>query len=273
MKEDRFFVLPYSVHEKHIPSFMGRIVLRPLDPNYAFTPEHFGPQTIIPDILEDPIIYKSRADIINGASNNSIRAQLTRYFSIGGQQDKEHLVSMQSENVKRYQMTQIPSRFQQLMKDSRMAAEVRAMMRMNKVRKIYMVVGFLTTTSTTYETNKADSRIAKARATAPIGEALGLPAELDVALEGSMGRSVGRYTTGTVDVEEIFAVAYDTVISRHFFDNKSTPIHGHELRVKGSHLALGEDDSDQEIEDDSEDEKDEFQLENDPMSEFHEYLE
>ncbi|MCJ1380858.1 hypothetical protein MMC17_003967 [Xylographa soralifera] len=252
---------------------MGRIVLKPLDPNYAFTPEYFGPQTIIPDILEEPILYKSREDIIRGASNSSIRAQLTRYFSIGGQQDKEHTVSMQSEHVKRYQMTQIPSRFQQLMKDSRMAAEVRAMMRMNKVRKIYMVVGFLTTTSTTYDLNKSDGRVVNARATAPIGEALGLPAELDVALEGSMGRSVGRYTTGTVDNEEIFAVAYDTVVSKHFFDSKSTPIHGHELRVKGSHLALGGEDSDQEIEDDSEDEKDEFQLENDAMSEFHAYFE
>ncbi|MCJ1284920.1 hypothetical protein MMC26_004257 [Xylographa opegraphella] len=252
---------------------MGRIVLKPLDPNYAFTPEHFGPQSIVPDILEEPIVYKSREDIIKGASNSSIRAQLTRYFSIGGQKDKEHSVSMRSEHVKRYQMTQIPSRFHQLMRDPRMAAEVRALMRMHKVRKIYMVVGFLTTTSTIYELNKSESRAAKVRATAPIGEALGLPAELDVAMEGSTGRSVGRYTAGTVDIEEIFAVAYDTVVSRHFFDNKSVPIHGHELRVKGSHLALGEDGSDQEIEDDSEDEKDEFLLENDAMSEFRSYIE
>ncbi|MCJ1402487.1 hypothetical protein MMC11_005707 [Xylographa trunciseda] len=252
---------------------MGRIVLKPLDPNYAFSPEHFGPQAIIPDILEEPIIYKSREDVIRGASSNSVRAQLTRYFSVGGQHDKEHSVAMQSEHVKRYQMTQVPSRFQQLMKDPRVAAEVRTMMRMNKVRKIYMVVGFLTTASTTYEVIKSDSRVATARATAPIGEALGLPAEIDVALEGSTGRSAGRSTTGTVDIEEIFAVAYDTVISRHIFDNKSNPIHGHELRVKGSHLALGGGDSDQEIEDDSEDEKDEFRLENDSMSEFHEYLE
>ncbi|MCJ1387459.1 hypothetical protein MMC18_000302 [Xylographa bjoerkii] len=251
---------------------MGRIVLKPLDPNYAFTPEHFAPQTIVPDILEEPIIYKTREDIIGAASNSSVRAQLTRYFSIGGQHDTEHSISMQSEHVKRYQMTQIPSRFRQLINDPRMAAEVRAMMRMNKVRKIYMVVGFLTTTSTTYESTKANSRLTTARATAPIGEALGLPAELDVALEGSKGRSVGRSTIGTVDNEEIFAVAYDTVISRHFFDNKSDPIHGHELRVKGSHLALGGDDSDQEIEDDSDEEKDEFLLEKDAMSDYYEYL-
>ena len=67
-------------------------------------------------------------------------------------------------------------------------------------------------------------------------------------------------TTGTVPGEAVFAITYDVVRFRYGYDRRALgfvsgrPVLGGEMRVKGGHLALGPEGSDEEIEEEGEDE-------------------
>jgi hypothetical protein len=109
MKRDRFFVLPYSIHEEHIPHLMGRVVIDPFDPLRRFIPDPqppngFNPEDIVPNILPNPIPYQSRSDIIRSANSSKLQATLSSYFGTNVENIKSDNVQMESEHIKRYQM-------------------------------------------------------------------------------------------------------------------------------------------------------------------------
>lgn len=276
MKKDRFFVLPYSLHGDHIPSFMGRIVLDPLDPNRRFAPsgyENAGPETIAPGITGKPIPYKSRADIIRGANSSSLRAVLTKYFNMCGSTDTENTVALHGDEVKRYQMIQNEVQLGRLMENSKFEKETQALMAKSFRGRVYLVVGFLTTKGTQWDVEVSRSRMVAARAQAPTGTASGAGPDLDVDAEAAISHSEQQTMTGEVEQEEIFAVAYDIVQPKHSVPWKSSrymaerPVLGDEKRASGSHLSLsgkGGNSSDEEMEEPSKvSKKSEFRLSKD----------
>lgn len=254
MRKDRFHVLPYSIHQKHIESFMGRIVVDHLDPNRRYYPDikEPSPQSIIPDIQEDPIPYRSRADVIRSARTTTLQAILASYFKLCGENSTHGSVAFQSEVVKRYQMTQNEPRFKELMANANFAKGVTALM--NEYGKVYMIVGFLTTKATKWDTEAGESRLATARAKLPLNEITGMPNAPSVGLDTSYKQTDQRQMTGEVEEEEIFAVAYDFVKKKHTLGwnpsmyVSSRPVLGSEKRAKGGFISLGDDDSDQEVE-------------------------
>ncbi len=248
-------MLPYSLHQKHIPSFMGRMVVDPLDPNKRYFPDitEPGPQNIIPGIAEDPIPYKSRADIIQSAQATSLKVILASYFKLCGESSAENSVTFQSDIVKRYQMTQNELRLKKLMENADFSQGVTKLL--EQYGKLYMVVGFLTTKATTWDMKAGKGRMATARAEIPLGEMTGLPNMPSVALGGTYQQTAHAGMTGEVEEEEIFAVAYDVLKKKRTLDWNSSmyvssrPVLGAEKRVKGGFGALGDDDSEPEVDD------------------------
>ena len=252
MKKDRFFVLPYSLHGDHIRTFMGRVVLDPLDPNRRFVPldyETAGPETIVPGITEKPIPYKSRADVIRGATSSSLQAVLTKYFNLCLSTDTESTVALHGNEVKRYQMIQNEVKFKRLMENPKFERETQTLMAKSFRGRVYLIVGFLTTKGTQWDVGVSNSRMAAARAQVPTGTASSAGPDLDVGAETASSRSEQKTMTGEVEQEEIFAVAYDVVkpkrsvpwISSRYMAER--PVLGDEKRASGSHLSLGRKDS------------------------------
>ena len=88
------------------------------------------------------------------------------------------------------------------------------------------------------------------------------PPASNTSLHGTLVTSshLTNVTTGTIPGEAIFAITYDVVRVRYGYDRRALgfvsgrPVLGGEMRVKGRHLALGPEGSDEEIEDEGEDE-------------------
>lgn len=258
MKGNRFFVLPYSLHESHIPHLMGRIVLDPFDPLRRFAPDpehdHFNPEEIVPNILRDPIPYRNRRDVIRAASNITLQGSLTSYFAAHADHDSSRSVEYEAEMVKRYQMTNNVLIFKKLMLDERYSALVEQLWKEAKADEVFLVTGFLTTKTTRWTTSVGGGSGAGVNVEVPAGELLGAPIDVNPGIDIALSREQGHDMTGQVDIEEIFAVAYDVVEHKHRLDRKAknwvatTTVLGDEKRTKAGHLAFGEDDSEEEIE-------------------------
>lgn len=257
MENNKFLILRYTLHGDNIPSFMGRVVLDPCDPNARFIPQGFETQTIIPDIAQKPMIYHNHASIINGATNTTIAAKLTSYLDIHGSSTGQDSVSMKSRVVHRYQMKQKGPAFETLLKSpTPFATQLRQILDEGKYGKCYMVVGFLTAKDATWKTSAKNTTSIEAAGRVPIGELTGTSATVDV--EARVGTANTQDLTSSTQLAgtEIFAVAYNEIKKKFTFDKSSSflyrtePILGREKRWKAGHFAMGsqEEDSEEEIE-------------------------
>lgn len=260
MKRDKFIVLPYSLHGKHISTFMGRIVQDPLDPLRRFVPEDYknsGPDRICPGILEEPIAYATRADIAKSADTRHLNLVLTIYFALAGKLDTSESISKDGDLVKRYQMSQNTLRLERLLADPSFRAETLKLVTESKGKKLFFVVGFLTTEGTEWKLEGKESRLGVARGRVPVGPLTGNTPDLDVSAAVEWESNRTKNVTGRVEQEEIFAVAYDVLKPPHtsmlFRRNKQpseNPVLAGQFRATRDHLSLGKDESDEELDED-----------------------
>ncbi|KAL9065888.1 MAG: hypothetical protein Q9161_007941 [Pseudevernia consocians] len=124
-----------------------------------------------------------------------------------------------------------------MMSDDRYKTQVELLLSDAKKDEVFLVTGFLTTKMTRWTT--------------------------------SAGREHGQ-----VEIEEIFAIAFDVIKHKHSLDKKvkhwmaTTKVLGDVKRTKAGHLAFGDEDSDEEIEYHLETEEDDalpFVLEHDVL--------
>lgn len=257
MKHNRFFVLPYSLHQSHIPHLMGRIVLDPFDPLRRFAPDPshdgFNPEDIVPNICPEPIPYRSRTDVIRAASSVTLQGSLASYFGAHADRHGSQSVEFESDVVKRYQMINNVVVFQKLMADGRYSALVEQLWDEAKADGVLLVTGFLSTKMTRWTTSAGRGNGVGVNMEVPAGELLGAPIDGNPGMDVSLSREAGHDMTGQVDIEEIFAVAYDVIKHKHALDKKAkhwvatTTVLGDEKRTKAGHLAFGEEDSEEEI--------------------------
>ena len=258
MARNRFFVLPYSLHESHIPHLMGRIVLDPFDPLRRFAPDPshdgFNPEDIVPNIRPEPIPYRSRKDVIRAASSVTLQGSLASYFGAHADSTSSQSVEFESDIVKRYQMINNVVVFGKLMADGRYSALVERLWGEAKTDGVLLVTGFLSTKMTRWTTSAGRGTGVGVNVEVPAGELLGAPIDGNPGMNASVSREAGHDMSGQVDVEEIFAVAYDVIKHKHTLDKKAkhwvatTTVLGDEKRTKAGHLAFGEEDSEEEIE-------------------------
>jgi hypothetical protein len=270
MKGKRFFVLPYSLHGDHVPHLMGRVVLDPFDPLRRFAPDPdrpggFNPEDIVPNVLREPVTYHSRSEVVRAASGGKLRAGLISYLGLETSDLNSKSVEFQGELVKRYQMINNPLVFRNFMEDARYKKQIEELLLESK-GEVLMVVGFLTTKTTRWVASETKECGVGATAQVSAGAIAGLPIDIDPAVDVSLASSTHHGTSSRVEIEEVFAMAYDVIMNKHSFDRSakgwisSTPDLGNEKRVQAGHLAMGGDDSDEELEYHPEPDTDDAQL-------------
>ena len=140
------------------------------------------------------------------------------------------------------------------MEDDRYSALVEQLWKEAGTNQVLLVTGLLTTKNTRSTKSTGRGTGAGVNVEVPAGERLGAPIDVNPGIDISLSRERGHEMTGQVDIEEIFAVAYDVVEHKHKLDRKAknwvatTTVLGDEKRTKAGHLAFGEDDSEEEIE-------------------------
>jgi hypothetical protein len=180
MKGKRFFVLPYSLHGEHIPHLMGRIVLDPLNPLKRFIPDPseengFNPSEIVPNLLQSPVSYTSRSDIIRLANSAKLRARLNAYLGLETPLSSSNSVQFDGEEVKRYEMSNRQTVFRKFMGEKRYAKLIAGLLEESKKGEVLMVAGFYTTKRTRWATSQSRERRDGVDVQVPVSAIIGLP--------------------------------------------------------------------------------------------------
>jgi hypothetical protein len=265
MDTRRFFVLAEPCPAKEVESMMGRVVLDHRQPlkNYApvepfdASEERHNPQDIVPTILEDPVVTLSRRELLGKIQSHAIRTKLTQYFGIDLARSKEDQVEFESRLVRKYSLRQVQHHFNKLMQYQLYARDVAELMK--ERGKAYMVTGFMTTEGASWTKASKIEQSVGFDITLPISQIAGVPG-IDVGVAPSSSRGGFRQQSYTTDATEIFAIAYDVIKNHRRLDRAAPnfmsvqPALGGAKRVQAHHLALGPEDENDEVPENSEDE-------------------
>ena len=268
MSRRRYFVLDETCPASEIPSMIGRVVadkllpltkFAPIEPLTSTEPRH-NPQDIIPSILPAPSLSTNRKDFLETLDAGGIKASLASFFGFNFTTTDEEGLNMKSQDVKRYTLNNPEQYFKILMQNELYARDVWELLESST--KAYFVVGFLTVTGAIWTQTSGQHSHGSATINVPISELAGVPMpQLDVQFGPSRTTTFNQSRTMRVVQEEIFAIAYCPAKTRYSFDKtaprfiKKTPRLGPPKRAKAKRLAMGYGSSDEEIEDDSEEEK------------------
>ncbi|KAI0163925.1 hypothetical protein GGR57DRAFT_451831 [Xylariaceae sp. FL1272] len=218
--KELYFLLPESLPTHHVRPILGRVVSsdcvsRPTD-NYAPDMNELDLRSIVPNIYERPVEFKDVQKVIKSAKDNDLRLAVIKLVESYWKSRDNHGTSITAPVFRRYRMTRIPQKFQQLMKNKRYANEVKEMMsRLQGGQMLYLVTGLLSCTDYTIQsTNGKD--VAN-------GFGLNLPSEA-LAVTGApplggteitvdTGKATGHEAHGTAQGELAIAIAYHILLS------------------------------------------------------------
>ena len=228
-----------------------------------------NPADLIKDILPKPSLTTNRKDVLDNVTDASIKGSLSNLFGLEGNLKNEERVKVETKEVRRYTLNNPELYFKTLMGDELYERDVRALIGETTWRKAYLVVGFLTTSSATFDRTSSHSTGFEGHATAPVTEALGAPPvpglNLDPELSGKISaeRKVETAHTMSPD-EEIFAVAYIEIKGPRFHKTSGeVKTIGRPKVASAKHLAFGDDDEEEDDEDDDSDDDDKEEEEED----------
>jgi hypothetical protein len=259
MPEPRFFLLDEPCPASEIPSMMCRVAANKTLPLFRFAPvEPLSPDEarhntndIITGILPEPTLTTNRRDFISRVRDAHMRASLSLFFGVDLERTTEESVSLETQEVKRYSLSNPHNYFRTLMANELYARDVHDLLRANYGRA-YLVIGFDTTTGATWTHSRIQRRTADVDVTAPVTQlATGLPLPLPPGLDAnpsiSPGISLESSTDGSLTApgEEIFAVAYAVVKVKYSLSGRAqgfvsrTAVVGPPKRAKAHHLAMG----------------------------------
>jgi hypothetical protein len=267
----RYFILEESLPASDIPKILGRVVvnkLLPMHHSYApFPPEKDEPrhnaEDIIPNILPDPSIWPNRKDFLTHTSDWKIRGGLANVLGIENSHENKKGVSLKSEELKCYALSNTARHFKILMGNELFARDVCELLKDSRRSHAYFVVGFLTTKGAHWTEFATRSRRAEFDVTAPVLEAIGSPLQGigDPQIAPGFGTSETYRRTMKIEDERIFAMAYDIVKTSYKFEMsprkfvQSNFIDAGPIRASAKYLAFSND-SDEEEEDDDDDDDD-----------------
>ncbi|KAJ5722280.1 hypothetical protein N7488_000315 [Penicillium malachiteum] len=268
--KDRYFLLDETIPAKEISRMMCRVVVDKLLPLHHFAPSEpssteepsHHTNDIIPDILPEPCISTSRQDFVTSVHRSEIVSTLTTYLGLDLSRENQQSVSLHSDSVKRFTLSNPESQFDRLVANPLYARDVFNLLQKARLGKAYLVVGFLTVTGAVWQHKRNREHSERGTIGVPVGDLVGIgigsQAGLDAGLR--LGNTQGTCAQFTMHIseEEIFAIAYCEVkVKREFTRNaphfvKKTLAFGQAKRNKGHHLTFGHDDD--EVEPSSEEE-------------------
>jgi hypothetical protein len=174
--------------------------------------------------------------------------------------------TLESESVKRYILPNPEHYFEELMKNENYSRDVRTLLEKVRPRHAYLVTGFLTTTKSAWKIDGSQNSKTALNVTVPVSTVLPVAVAGAVDIDGSLGGlgSSQQSDERAVAEEEIFAVSYSVArlsykpsASKTLFT--SNPTIGPPKRAKAYHLALGNDEEEEEeIDWDSDDAVEQF---------------
>lgn len=195
MADSDFFFLTYPISANEMTSFLCLVVDSKTSPLTQFAPSSLlGTKSHntddIPSILPSPSV----------ATSKTVIQKTTRELRTLRRRVRVHSRTLESQQVKRYMLSNPELDFQELMKNEKYSQDVRALLKKVRPRHAYLVTGFLTATQSIWT---IDGSYIKSRSSAPD--------------------------------EEIFAVSYSDVRLPY---TTSNPVIGPPKQAKPYHLAL-----------------------------------
>ncbi|ETN39884.1 uncharacterized protein HMPREF1541_06110 [Cyphellophora europaea CBS 101466] len=165
----------------------------------------------------------SRKDFLQNVASASVAVSLSDYFGINFARTNDERVALESQTVKRYSLKQHKQYFEELMKNTLYADDVRQLLQGAKRGKAFFVVGFLTTQGTIWSREHGQLRSSGVDVKVPLSAALGLPLPgLDpgIGVSGSVERK--QSSEASTAATEIFAMAYDVVKFNYSLDRNAS---------------------------------------------------
>ncbi|KAF8251363.1 hypothetical protein K440DRAFT_614473 [Wilcoxina mikolae CBS 423.85] len=273
MAQNRYFILDAICPGSEIPSMMCRVVtdklfplgsrFAPVEPLFGSNERRHNPQDIIPNILPAPIIIKDQKNFPEKSREKNLGV-LGFEFS---RSNCERL-SIESQEMKRYQLNNPDHVFSQLMKNELYARDVRDLLSAMPSGRAYLVIGFVTSTGTIWKRTHVKSNAKAVEASMPVAFLSGLLGALATSrpkLKPSTTITVTRGDEMCIADEGIIAVSYCPVKTSYSLRKKGaqptrkTPVLGPPKRAKAHHLALSGGESDEEVDESSDEEAEQRQ--------------
>ncbi|KAJ5274018.1 hypothetical protein N7478_009143 [Penicillium angulare] len=157
--KNRYFLLDETIPAKEISRMMCRVVVDKLLPLHHFAPSEpssteepsHHTNDIIPDILPEPFISTSRQDFVTSVHRSAIVSTLTTYLGLDLSREDQQSVSLHSESVKRFTLSNPANQFDRLVANPLYARDVFNLLQKARLGKAYLVVGFLTVTGAVWQ--------------------------------------------------------------------------------------------------------------------------
>ena len=239
----KHFILNETLLGDEIPLMMGRVVAsvcdplredyRPKDPIEA-TDQHHNTQDILPNILPKPIKSGDRKDVLTKAVGGQLTARLEKVFGLEAATDSNSRMEITSKKVERFTLKQGEEIFKRLMKDEEYQSQVREFLK-NK-RKAYMVTGFLTTETTSWERGQASKKSASAKAS--ISQETTSQPGVDASIEAKAKAEREQTNSEVTSQKMIFAVSYNVIALEYRFDFSAKNFATKEIKYGGEQRAL-----------------------------------
>ncbi|KAH6847730.1 hypothetical protein B0I37DRAFT_375728 [Chaetomium sp. MPI-CAGE-AT-0009] len=209
MTRRQFFLLDYTLGHDQIASMLCRVVTDKYDPGKAFAPDQPLASRLLPNLLPEPFVMTNRKDLFENARSSAVQAKLAKLCHIGADWSTGNSTGLESEEVKRYSLSNPERRFAELMDNPRYAAEVSSLLAKKRSHRGYLVTGFMTTRNSTWSKTAAAENSLGGGVTLDAGLiASGAPSGLDVGVDASHAVSRLKQSEWVSPNEEIFAVSY-----------------------------------------------------------------
>lgn len=212
----KYVVLTDALPSTEIPHLLGRVAEQRSQPHRSYAPLYLKPRDILPSLAEsNPVTWRSGREFYSDTTGWSLGGGLSELVIGESTWGKERGVTIESDTIKSYQMSNTWASFQRLMKHQEYAADVKDLLERSKSGHAYFVTGFLTAASGTLTTSNTTTRSASLQLTAPILQALGVSL-----IAGGVGNpqvtpgfNISSSTESKREIVEevVFAISYDLV--------------------------------------------------------------
>ena len=210
---------------------------------------------ILPFILPSPEVSTSCDQSITVAKERGFSVQFSALLNINLSRTEQEIRRLESELMKKYTLQNPGIYYEQLMQNEHYAQDARDLLASTKAGHAYFITGFITASETTWTIGKTMGSGGAFDTTVPVGQACGLPDGGLLGVSFGTNKLINNSCSHTRHVreEQIFAVSYYTVkLSSRLkwlsHDASRTPILSGPKKAKAYHLAMGNNNDDEEIE-------------------------
>lgn len=169
-KGSTYILLDKAAGEDHVPHMLGRVVVNQEDPVGAFVPhtidvdtdpadrktlpEPFHPDTIVPDIMDEPIVYDNFEEVKTAAKAAGADLRVTKIINGNIGQKSTKSTERSARRAIRYQMSNHQRQFDRLMRNPRYKQQVTELYHKNEDKKLSFVTSVLTAQDLLWNENK-----------------------------------------------------------------------------------------------------------------------